>query len=99
MPKGLYSQGVTLLTDGSTTLNDLKMALQKHGFKVVKETAASECWQFGGATLVIPYRPDINGYVAVDLVNQNWPDAMGDPKVDPMTFGAWSMGHFGPWAY
>jgi hypothetical protein len=24
---------------------------------------------------------------------------MGDPKLDPMTFGAWSMGHFGPLAY
>lgn len=24
---------------------------------------------------------------------------MGDAKSDPMTFGAWSMGYFGPFAY
>jgi hypothetical protein len=99
MPKGFYSQGVTLLTDGSTTLSDVKSALQKHGFKIARETAAPEHWQLGGATLVVPYRPEINGYVAVDLVNEQWPDTMGDPKADSMTFGAWSMGHFGPWAY
>ncbi|HZV03536.1 MAG TPA: DUF4261 domain-containing protein [Gemmataceae bacterium] len=37
--------------------------------------------------------------MAVDLVDQVWPDHMGDPKKDPITFGAWSMGFFGPFAF
>src|SRR5262249_47299033 len=53
-------------------------------------------WRFGGPTLVVTFLPEVNGYAAVDVVNQPWPDGMGDPKNDPKTFGAWGTGHFGP---
>jgi hypothetical protein len=45
---------------------------------------------------VVDYRPEVNGYVAVDVVNHPWPDGMGDPKENPEIFGAWSMSGFGP---
>ena len=99
MAKGLFSQGVALLTDGRTTVKDVKRALVGHKFKVAREVKSHGDWRFSGPSLVIPFRPDVNGYAAVDIVDQPWPDAMGDPKSDPMTFGAWSMGHFGPFAH
>jgi hypothetical protein len=99
MAKGLYTQGIVLLTDGRTTFEKLKSALQYHRFPVLKETPPSEDWQFGGEGVVIPFHPEVNGYASIDVVNHPWPDSMGDPKSDPALFGAWSMGNFGPYAY
>ena len=99
MAKGIYTQAVCLLTDGTPTIDQVRAGLRQHGFPVVWEPAAGENWAFGGPTVVVAYRPDANGYVAVDVVDRPWPDDMGDPKSDPMTFGAWTMGHFGPLAY
>ncbi|MBL8818555.1 MAG: hypothetical protein JNL58_21180 [Planctomyces sp.] len=80
MAKGFFTQGVSLLTNGQTTIDSLKSALRQHGFEIVKESPAQENWAFGGASLIIAFRPDVNGYVSVDLVNHPWPDSMGDPK-------------------
>jgi hypothetical protein len=99
MAKGFFTQGVCLLTDGQTAVQDIKSALQEQDFEIVKQTPPQENWCFGGATLILAYLPDVNGYAAVDVLNQPWPDSMGDPKTDPMTFGAWSMGHFGPFTF
>jgi hypothetical protein len=96
MAKGLVSQGVCLLSDGSTTLDGVRAALKEKGFNIVKEARGQKDWQFSGPSLVVSYRPEVNGYVAVDVVEHVWPDAMGDPKSDSITFGAWSMGQFGP---
>lgn len=99
MAKGFFTQGVSLLTNGQTTIDDIKAALLRQGFEVVKESPAQQSWAFGGPTLIVAFLPDRNGYLAVDLVDQPWPDSMGDPKSEPLTFGAWSMGHFGPYAF
>lgn len=99
MAKGMFTQGVSLLTNGETTIDHLKAALVQQGFDVVKELPASEHRAFGGPTLILAFLPEVNGYVSVDVVNESWPDAMGDPKQDWMTFGAWSMGHFGALAF
>ncbi|HVY23907.1 MAG TPA: DUF4261 domain-containing protein [Steroidobacteraceae bacterium] len=99
MPKGMISQSAVLLTTESISTTQLKEVLGKNNFTVVKETPPGEAWQFGGASLLIAYRPDINGYVSIDVVNQLWPDSMGNPKTDFTTFGAWTTGWFGPWAY
>lgn len=99
MAKGFFTQGVSLLTDGQVTMDGLKSALRQAGFEIVKESPAQENWAFGGATLIVPFLPEVNGYVAVDVVNQPWPDSMGDPESDSTIFAAWSMGHFGPFAF
>lgn len=99
MPKGFFSQAACLLTDGRTTLDNIRGALRQHRLEVAKETPASATWQFGGPSFIVPFRPAVNGYAAVDLVGHTWPDSMGDPRNDVDTFGAWSMGYFGPFAF
>ena len=99
MAKGLFTQGVCLLTDGTTDIDAIAEILQEKEFDIVKKAPPQKDWRFGGPTLVVDYLSEDNGYVAVDVVNEVWPDSMGDPKKDPMTFGAWSMGHFGPYAF
>lgn len=94
MPGGIYTQTVCLLLRDEVTLAHLKPILEQYTIR--KEVRASDNWGFGGPTYVIDYRPDVNGYVAVDVVNRPWPDSMGDPKEDPEIFGAWSMSSFGP---
>jgi hypothetical protein len=97
MPKGLFTQGVAVLFKQAVTLDDIEPLLKP--FKIVKRMNDFKQWELGGPTFVIEYRPEVNGLVSVDIVDQPWPDKMGDPKTEFMTFGAWSMGHFGPFAY
>src|SRR5262245_19297910 len=99
MAKGFFTQGVCLLTDGNTSIDHVKSALQEEELEILKEAPPQENWCFGGPALLIAFRSEVNGYASVDLVNHPWPDTMGDPKADPMTFGAWSMGYFGPLAF
>lgn len=97
--KGQYTAGVMVLFDRIPTTAELRNHLEGAGLDVVKESPAGEAWQFGGPSLVVAFRPDVNGYVSVDVVDRPWPDHMGDPKTDPTTMGAWSMGCFGPFAF
>jgi Domain of unknown function (DUF4261) len=99
MARGLFSQSVCLLTDGRTAIEDVKSVLQAHGFEIVREVPPPKDPVFGGPGLSISFLPAVNGLVAVDVVNQPWPDAMGDPKADAMTFGGWTLGFFGPFTY
>ena len=48
MPKGLFSQGVALLTDGRTTIADVKSAIQAAGFNVERDCTAAAV-EFRGA--------------------------------------------------
>ncbi len=97
--KGQYTAGVAVLFDRIPTTAELRNHLEAAGLDVVKETPAGEAWQFGGPSLVVAFRPDVNGYVSVDVVDRPWPDHMGDPNTDPTTMGAWSMACFGPFAF
>ena len=94
----MYTQGVCVLVDAAPSLSVVAGALSD--FRVMRETAPSEepqSWAFAGPSVIVDYRSDVNGVVQVDIVNQHWPDAMGEPSGAAATiFGAWSMGHFGP---
>jgi hypothetical protein len=99
MAKGMFTAAACLLTDGRTRIADIRDALESAGFEIVRESFDHESWAHSGPSLVVPFRPDVNGYAAVDAVSEPWPDAMGDPKSEVTTFGAWSMGFFGPLTY
>jgi hypothetical protein len=97
VPKGFFTQGVCVLLDRPASVHAVESAIE--GFEVRGHRDPSESWALGGPTLIVEYRAESNGFVAVDTVDQRWPDHMGDSKNDTMIFGAWSMGHFGPFAY
>jgi hypothetical protein len=97
MPKGMFTQTICVLLDRPATLDDIERALT--GYDIRKRIDESESWAFGGPSVIVAWDPEANGLVAVDTVDKPWPDHMGDPKRDPTVFGAWSMGHFGPFAY
>jgi hypothetical protein len=94
MAKGFFSQGLVVLFETAPSLDELANAIAPR--PVVKRMDAARLWPFGGPSLLTPFRSDVNGYVAIDVVDREWPDDMGDPKDDTGVFGAWSMGHFGP---
>lgn len=98
MPKGFFSQGVAVLLSEAVSIHKIKEVLQQ-GFEVGDIYDSSEQWEFSGPSVLIPFRPEVNGYITVDIVNRSWPDHMGDPAEDTMLFGAWSMGYFGPFTF
>lgn len=99
MPGILYRQSVCVLTDGSTSISDIRDAVASAKIRIIRETAAAEDWQHGGASLVVSCGLGPNDAALVDVVDRPWPDGMGDPKADPVTFGAWALGQFGPFTF
>ena len=97
MAKGQNSQGVVVLFDPAPTLEQLEAALADHGvLGRIPGGDGPDGWVFSGPALALPFRPEVNGKVLVDVVDRPWPDGMGDPEDGFMLFGAWSLGHFGP---
>lgn len=88
---------MVILISQETSIQEIQCLLPD--FRVVKEVPASDHSQFAGPSLIIEYNKEVNGCVSVDVVNQPWPDDMGEPKSKSMLFAAWSMGHFGPFAF
>src|SRR5262245_37747950 len=97
MAKGFFTQGVSILLSRRATLDEIGSLLGD--FSVVRRIDEAPSPDMGGPSFTVAFRPEANGYVTVDLQDRRWPDHMGDPKKEPMLFGAWSMGHFGPLAF
>lgn len=95
--KGFYTQGEVILLRSTATLDAVEKALV--GLPVLKRIQGVTSWAFGGPSLILAYRREVNGLVSVDIVDRPWPDHMGSPNEQPEIFGAWAMGHFGPFAY
>ncbi len=97
MAKGVFTQAACVLLKEPVTLDAIESALEEFG--VVRRVPANEHWELGGMGCLLDFRSDVNGFALVDIVEQPWPDHFGHPKEEPMLFGAWSMGHFGPYAF
>ena len=97
MPKGMFTQGLCVLLESTVSLEEIETALSK--YEICNQTEANDEWAVSGPALIVAYRQECNGLVSIDVVEQTWPDHMGDPKNETMIFGAWSMGHFGPFAF
>jgi Domain of unknown function (DUF4261) len=95
--KGFYTQGLAILLREAATLDAIEELLTD--FTVVKRGEGSTSWAIAGPSLVVAYRPEVNGYVSVDITDHRWPDGMGNPQTESEVFAAWSMGHFGPGAW
>ena len=97
--KGHYAAGVCVLFEQAVDIEDVIASLREFDLVGRAEDPEPGAWMFGGPSVAIAYKPEANGLVVVDAVNHPWPDSMGDPKKAPMIFGAWSMGHFGPFTF
>jgi len=95
--KGMYTQCVVVLAESPVSIGELQPLLPE--FPIVRTVETDSEWYFSGSTAVVEYRPDVNGMVAIDVVDRTWPDDMGNPRTEAMLFGAWGMGYFGPYAY
>jgi hypothetical protein len=95
--KGFFTQGAALLATRAVDLHEIEPLLRQFG--ELRTQTRSDDWAIGGAGFLVPINSAPKGHVAVDCVSRPWPDDMGDPKSSPMLFGAWSTGHFGPFAY
>ncbi len=95
--KGQITATTCVIYERPVVFSQLEHALGKD-YEIAKsvEEPATE-WMFAGATLVIPFSPDVRGYALVDLVDHPWPDTMGDPVKEQMLFAAWGTGQFGPY--
>jgi hypothetical protein len=77
MARGIFTHiRAYLPTDGRMAIEDVKSVLQAQGFEIVKVPSPKDP-AFGGPGLTISFLPAVSGYVAVDVMNQPWPDAMG----------------------
>ena len=97
MAKGLFSQGICVLFENAPKLDAIEDALKD--FSILKRVDSQANWEMSGPSLVISFLPEVNGLVTVDVVDRQWPDSMGDPQKNPEVFAAWSMAHFGPFAF
>ena len=95
--KGFVTQCLCVLFEELPSIDEVATSLGR--FDVLGTVDAQKEWAFGGPSVVMSYRPEVNGRVAVDIVSRAWPDGMGDPVHESALYGAWAMGQFGPGAY
>jgi hypothetical protein len=98
MQKGIFTQGIAVLLSKPISITQAHQALREY-FAVGDISDFSKEWAYRGESFVIPLRPEVNGYLMVDVVDRPWPDGMGHPQEDPQLFDAWSLGQFGPFTY
>lgn len=97
MAKGFSTQSAMVLLEQPVDLDALMACLAP--LRQLQRDEHSEPGWMSKPSVLVPMRPEVNGHVLVDLVDEPWPDGMGDPKEDVDLFGAWSMGFFGPWVF
>ena len=97
MPRGLFTQCVCVLLQEPVGIDAVAEALK--AYPIRDRLAPADHWAKGGPAVTLDYRPDVNGVAMVDVVDQPWPDALGDPQNETELFTAWSQGHFGPTTY
>ncbi len=80
MVKGLFTQGICVLLERPLELERVEAALS--GFEVVGRHVGAEN-EDPTSTLILKFRPEVEGHVLVSLSNNPWPDDMGDPDDAP----------------
>lgn len=96
MPKAFFTQSAVVLLEASVTVEQLAECLSD--FELARTREGSDGWMDAPGVLV-PFRPEVNGYVAVDVLDAPWPDGMGNLASEAELFTAWSTGWFGPFTY
>lgn len=95
MPIGFFVQGVAVLFEQAPFDPDLQAVLAPLGAFAREGTVQN----LHATSWAIPFRPEANGFVLVDVLPRAWPDSMGNQETDTATFLAWGVGAFGPGAW
>lgn len=95
--KGLFTASTCILLAQPVPLDTVETCLAD--FSIMGRTQSRNVSVPGEPTLLLPLGDHEHGRVIVDVIDQPWPDHMGDPQTDPALFSAWSMGFFGPFTY
>lgn len=96
MPKGLFTQCAVVLMEHAPAMAQIVNVLQAFPQVGVRANPAPG-WMGAAESLLLPYRPEVNGALIVDALDSPWPDGM--EAANPDLFGAWSMGFMGPFAF
>lgn len=97
MPKGFFTQTAIILLREPVSIEAILTGLGE--YSPAGPTPALNEWAFSGPAVVVTFNEEQNGQIAIDTVDHPWPDEMGDPETDPVIFGAWGTGQFGPFTY
>ncbi len=97
MPKGFFTQTAIILLREKVSIEAIAAAMGEYSHDGLRP--AMDEWAFGGPSFVVTFNEEDNGKIAIDVVDQPWPDEMGDPETDSTIFGAWASGQFGPFTY
>ncbi len=112
--KVIFTQGFCILLKELITVDDIKPLLSHFNpmcssskkkeindekYKIISEAQkkSMEKWMTIGSLYID--LPDNDGRILIDIVDNQWPDHMGDVKDEVGLFSAWSMGYFGPFVY
>ncbi|MCM2373821.1 DUF4261 domain-containing protein [Aporhodopirellula aestuarii] len=98
MAKGLFTQGIVVLLRENVSIQQVAEAIDE--FYPSEPTESSEDWTFLGPAVLMNMDEDGSGKVVVDVVDQPWPDSMGDAdsetEIERKINEAWGLGNFGP---
>jgi hypothetical protein len=73
--KGTLTQCIVLLFEAPPTLDELENALKDYPMaKRSPGASGPDGWTRSGDSLIVPFRPEVNGYAQVDIVERPWPD-------------------------
>jgi hypothetical protein len=97
MPKAFFTQGAVVLFETPVTVAELAESLRDYPIVRTRD-AAAEGWM-GAPGVMLPLRPEVNGYITVDSLPAPWPDGMGNLADEAGLFTAWSTGWLGPLTY
>jgi hypothetical protein len=69
MAEGFFTQGFFLLTNGRTTIEHVRVVLESRRVETAKDAPAWGKHWFSGPSLIVPFRPDANGYASIDAID------------------------------
>jgi hypothetical protein len=95
--EAIFSQTVCVLLDSCPTLDQVAAVLSD--YDITGRNDGSEAWEFSGPALIIAYRPEVNGYAVLDLVDRARPDDMGFENDNALLHSAWKAGQFGQYVF
>ena len=98
MPKGLFTGCTVALFEKAPTVEALEEALASFGVRARSSSSGENPW-LGGPGVMLEMESGLGGVVSVDIVEEPWPDDMGDPEQQPELFGAWTLGALGPFTF